>query len=411
MRERILRALGALFMPGGAVVAGTALVLATGALAPSYEALARVVPWAVLAMGLFIGLRFRRSRVVWASLVLVVAERALYYAAWGTGADAGPARTVFNAAALLIPVNLALVALLTEREVFHPRNLRIAALVGAEVAVTAVAALRPSWGAGRLLEVTVVDAAWMNALGLPQPALLAFTACGLVLLARYAAEPGPSRGGYVWALAATWGALALGSIGPGASLLLSAGVVALIISEAETSHVMAYYDDLTGLPGRRSLESYLEGLTGTYVAAMADVDRFKKFNDTYGHDVGDQVLRMVASALGRAGGGCRAFRYGGEEFTLLYPGRELDEVLPLLDVVRATIEESGFYLRDEERPEEKPEDPSSIPAPRERVKVTVSIGAAEGHAAEEEPADVLKAADEALYAAKRAGRNRVRRAD
>ncbi|MFO7769092.1 MAG: GGDEF domain-containing protein [bacterium] len=411
MRERFLRALVDLFMPGGAVVAGTALVLVSGVLAPSYEALARVVPWAVLAMGLFLGLRFGRSRVVWASLILVLAERALFYSAWGTGADAGAARTVFNAAALLIPVNLALAAAITEREVLHPRNLRIALVVAGEAVLTAAAALKPSWDLQRLLEATLVDAAWINALGLPQPALLASLVCGVLLLGRYAAEPGPSRGGYVWALAAAWGALALGSIGPGASLLLSAGVVALIISEAESSHVMAFYDELTGLPGRRALESFLEGLTGTYAAAMVDVDRFKEFNDTYGHDVGDQVLRMVASELGRAGGGCRAFRYGGEEFALLYPGRELDEVMPRLEMLRGSIEEAGFYLRDEDRPEEKPEDPSSVPSGRERVRVTVSIGAARGDAGTDDPGEVLKASDAALYRAKRGGRNRVSRAE
>lgn len=395
-------------MPGGAVVAATALILAAGVLAPSYEALARVVPWVVLALGLFLGFRFRRSRVVWACLVLILAERALYYAAWGTGADAGPARTVFNAAALLIPVNLALVALLTERDVLHPRNLRIAGLVGVEIVLTAAVAVMPSWDLHRSLEATLVDAAWINGLGLPQPALFAFLACGLLLLARYAMQPGPSRGGYLWALIAAWGALGLGSIGPGSSLLFSAGVVALIISEAETSHVMAFYDELTGLPGRRSLQDYLDGLTGPYVAAMVDVDRFKTFNDTYGHDVGDQVLKMVASRLAGAGGGSRAFRYGGEEFTLLYPGRQVEEVLPRLEMLRRAIEETGFFLRDDDRPERKPEDPTSISASRERVRVTVSIGAAQGDVSADEPEEVLKDADRALYAAKRGGRNRVR---
>jgi len=65
-----------------------------------------------------------------------------------------------------------------------------------------------------------------------------------------------------------------------------------------TSYRMAYHDDLTGLPGRRAMNEVLLQLGSRYAMAMVDVDHFKRFNDTYGHDVGDQVLRMVASRLG-----------------------------------------------------------------------------------------------------------------
>jgi diguanylate cyclase (GGDEF)-like protein len=74
-----------------------------------------------------------------------------------------------------------------------------------------------------------------------------------------------------------------------------------------------YIDELTGLQGRRSLNETLYNLGRKYAIAMIDVDHFKKFNDTYGHKTGDQVLKMIAYKLERISGGAKTFRYGGEE--------------------------------------------------------------------------------------------------
>src|SRR4029077_7824091 len=81
----------------------------------------------------------------------------------------------------------------------------------------------------------------------------------------------------------------------------------------------AFVDALTGLPNRRALDEALARLSGDYALAMVDVDHFKQFNDTHGHDAGDRVLRSVAQQL-RATRGGQAFRYGGEEFCLLFTG-------------------------------------------------------------------------------------------
>ena len=83
---------------------------------------------------------------------------------------------------------------------------------------------------------------------------------------------------------------------------------------------MAYDDELTGLPARRALNEALTRLRGVYTVAMVDIDHFKRFNDEHGHDVGDQLLRMVGARVGEVRGGGRAFRYGGEEFAVLFPG-------------------------------------------------------------------------------------------
>jgi GGDEF domain-containing protein len=173
---------------------------------------------------------------------------------------------------------------------------------------------------------------------------------------------------------------------------------------------MAFKDDLTGLPGRRALNEQLAKLGRNYTIAMMDVDHFKKFNDTYGHDIGDQVLKMVAAKIRRVTGGGKAYRYGGEEFTVLFSNRDVQYTLPHLEIVREEIANYAMKIRDDNRPEDdksgkgrrgtKKTDPST-------VSVTISIGVAQKEGANKTPEQVVKAADDALYRAKHGGRNKV----
>ena len=78
---------------------------------------------------------------------------------------------------------------------------------------------------------------------------------------------------------------------------------------------------------------------------VVDIDHFKSFNDTYGHDIGDHVLRMVAGKLAQVTGGGAAYRVGGEEFTVLFQGKGVHEVVPHLEILRTTIESSNFSVR------------------------------------------------------------------
>src|SRR4029077_13648145 len=86
-------------------------------------------------------------------------------------------------------------------------------------------------------------------------------------------------------------------------------------------------------------------LEDSYAVAVVDIDHFKKFNDTYGHETGDQVLRLVAAKLATVTGGGRAYRVGGEEFSILFPGKSVREVLPHLELLRSVIEGSQFHVR------------------------------------------------------------------
>ena len=186
---------------------------------------------------------------------------------------------------------------------------------------------------------------------------------------------------------------------------------ALGVAVIERSHWIAYHDELTALPGRRAFNEALAGVGRLYSIAVVDVDHFKKFNDTFGHDTGDQVLRNVASHLARMSKG-KGFRCGGEEFAIVYDGLPAEDALIEAEKVRRSIEEDVFVARGPARStRSRTERRVNAKVSRRRkaveTNVTVSIGVAASQGDTDDPQEVVKAADRALYTAKEQGRNRV----
>lgn len=195
------------------------------------------------------------------------------------------------------------------------------------------------------------------------------------------------------------------------AVLVSALAVIYLFTILIDSYFLAYRDELTGLASRRALYNLVLSLGRKYTVAMLDIDHFKKFNDTYGHDVGDQVLKLVAAKLGKVTGGGKVFRYGGEEFTIVFPRKDAETVLYDLEDVREAIEEYRIVLRDDSRKKEtktqsKAKRNQSKNAAKKTVSVTISIGVAERLSGESFDQS-MKRADEALYRAKKKGRNQV----
>jgi GGDEF domain-containing protein len=190
------------------------------------------------------------------------------------------------------------------------------------------------------------------------------------------------------------------------SLFSSLIAGALLVTLLFNSHDLAFLDELTGLPGRRALMNELKHCGKHYCVVMADIDHFKKFNDTHGHDTGDDVLRIVAQELGKVQGG-KAFRYGGEEFTLLFKRKLAKEADPFVETLRHNIADYPLIIRDtKNRPktQNKKNINAKINTKKNQVQVTVSFGIAQ-RLPEQKPADVMKSADQALYRAKEQGRN------
>lgn len=189
-------------------------------------------------------------------------------------------------------------------------------------------------------------------------------------------------------------------------LAMSALPLFFVISILIESHNMAFKDELTGIKGRRALMQSIPALGKRYTVVMSDVDKFKNFNDTYGHETGDQVLKLVAAKLEAVGGGGKAYRYGGEEFTLVFPYKTAEEALPYVEAVRMAIASYNIVLRDNERDMKTVEDRGADDVKsKTTVRVTSSFGVAEKTEGMESFGEALKAADIALYQAKNNGRN------
>jgi len=407
MAARPLRSFISSFAPGGLLVLATALLLQQGLLNESLTALVHVYPSMVAAAGLFLGLRFNRSRFVFALLVLAVADRALMHYAGGGAATEGVGRLVYNAVSLVLPLNLVAFSLLRERGLLTLWGIWRLCLLLLQISTACMVCWYLYPEVDRWLDYTILDLPALTNLRFAQPAMIVSAGSFLVLAARSLRRRGAMESGFLWALVSCLFALAMDGPAEDATIFFSTGGLVLVISLIESSHIMAFRDELTGLPGRRALNEALLRLGSRYTVAMVDVDFFKKFNDCYGHDVGDQVLKMVAARLNDVSGGGKAFRYGGEEFAVIFPGRSSDQAVPHLESLRKSVERSSFRVRGRKRPRKKPVAPLAGSGSRDRAAVTVSIGVAERDDRCPSWEQVVQAADKALYRAKQTGRNRI----
>ncbi|PYX30463.1 MAG: hypothetical protein DMG80_12045 [Acidobacteria bacterium] len=395
-------------VPGG-------LLLAVSAALVNSSLLGRVAPslgfyyFAVFAAGVALAWRFNSSRVLFSLVVLLLAHRAVEFFSLGK-IHTGPGRTAAILAALLIPLNYIALAFMRERGL-------------------TIAGIAPRFGMLFLQSVAVavlcrpensrVVSSPASANTLPVWTLVSFLAAAVVLLVRFIQTRKPIETGFLWSLAAVFLWLDFAPVGKAADADVAAAALILAASLIETSYVLAYHDELTGIRGRRAFNEALLSLDERYAIAIVDIDHFKTFNDTYGHDTGDQVLRMVASRLGEVGGGGQAFRCGGEEFAILFRNASARDALEHLDALRQTIQTSLFRFRGSERrnearsgePERRKPGRKKAGAvlmqPAGDLSVTVSIGVAEPSTRYRQPEQVIHAADQALYRAKHNGRNRV----
>jgi diguanylate cyclase (GGDEF)-like protein len=261
---------------------------------------------------------------------------------------------------------------------------------------------------------------------------LSFVAATAVFVRLFFQTRKPIEPGFAWSTAAVFMWLQFAPAGKAADAYVATAALILGASLIETSYVLAYHDELTGIHGRRAFNEALLSLDQQYAIAIVDIDHFKKFNDTYGHDVGDQVLCMVAKRLSQVGGDGQAFRCGGEEFAIVFRNTSAKEAFEHLDSLRQVIEKSTFQVRGSERRAERRAEKRSDPQNElrtggsdrrkptrkktasaspsqspDRLSVNVSIGVAEPSTRYRQPEQVIQAADQALYRAKNKGRNRV----
>ncbi len=339
------------------------------------------------ADGLWVGafllaLGFRRNRYALAlsALMLPLLLPASVHPGIGLGA-----------AALLLAI-----AVLPEPPV---RSWRALLLLGSCAAIAAL----PHWAPGVLLQLDGLareTPAFSPALGWASWLVLVAAA---VVLARWARRGMPLD--LYFALALAPAVIALSQSPPHSARAWLAGTAtAFALAVLYGAFRMAFIDALTGLPNRRALDERLARSAGKISIAMVDVDHFKRFNDRYGHESGDRVLKVVARQLRRCRGG-GAYRYGGEEFAIVFEGRQVEGASDALEALRGAIEASRVRLG-------RVASTKRAQAVRKgehegEVGVTVSIGLAERDPGHRTTSSVVDAADKALYRSKQRGRNRL----
>lgn len=382
---------------------GATVLLQSAYLREPVASSAPVYSWVIFPIGVLLGWRFQRSQLVVALAVLFAAERAIAQFP-GIGPSAMVGGVVYSAVAMLLPLDLAAIAWLSERTMSTWQGRIVeGAIILQPLAIALL--LRP--------ELTSVAETMQQGFRpggvyltrIPTIALLAFLVAIAATALRFVFRRTVIQASLAWALLAAL--LGLHNTGPATTVYLATGGLVLIVSLIETSHRMAFSDELTGLPSRRALTDALMRLPETYTIAMIDIDHFKKLNDEFGHAAGDQVLRMIGSTLTRTEGDGRPFRYGGEEFAVLFPGKAVEDALPYLEDLREAIEASSFTVRGGNRPKVRPDKPARGTGGRRRIEITVSIGVAGSEEVGGEPDEVIREADQALYRAKRTGRNRI----
>ena len=388
------------------------------------------VPYIIFALGFVMGWRYANAGMILATLALTLTYFGLeFFRSSDLPREVSQSQSVIYALAFLLPLNLAFYSTLTKRRLFTSVGVFAMVFLASQVFTVIVfcypqsrpslqfmakiKSLSPSIaekfdGISQWLATALSDHFFFNLKIMPSSAVLASSLAIFFVLMLFVKYNDIRIGGFLFTIIAAMLGITTKSSEPAVIFYFIAAGLIMVVTAVEASFTMAYIDELTGLPGRRSLNETMLNLGRKYVIAMIDVDRFKKFNDTYGHKTGDQVLKMIAARLGKISGGAKTFRYGGEEFTAIFSGKNVEEALAHVEDFREAVASPPFVIRSTERPKKRKLDRSKKKASdRKQVTVTVSIGLAPSDREMTDPEKVIKAADKKLYKAKKGGRNRT----
>jgi len=350
---------------------------------------------AIIVVGLSI--RFSRSSVFFYVLLVVIANVVLRFGWASTPLG-------YGLLSIFLPLLLLVLTVLPDRGIFSIKAIPAYVILLLVVAFSVIVVMTsPAW-ATHIVLTDWLPNQYFDWTGQSQTVLIISFATLYILLTLCILNPSLHMSAGFGVLFMLIAELHFGDHRSSLNVFGSAALLMCLYAIMQETWRMAYLDELTGLPGRRSLSEKFRKISGLYTVAMLDVDHFKKFNDTYGHDVGDAVLRMIAAKMSKVSGGGQPYRYGGEEFSIVFSGKKSQEAVRHLEALREEIANKPFIIRRAGRRDSgKP----VVPASNNSVTVTVSIGFADSGGNKTSPWDVLKLSDKALYRAKGKGRNCV----
>jgi GGDEF domain-containing protein len=357
-------------------------------------------PLLVFAGGVLLGIATGRGRLVLGLMVLALTMAALIN--FGS-------HTTFRAVALLLPLNLGVIAWLGETRALSARGASwLGVILLQAAAVALVEFLQPAALAASLdRPLVAVDASpWIS---LPQVAIFAFAAMLGAHLARSVRRRRPLPAGAIWALVASFLALdTAGSGGPADLHFATAGMLLALGTVLESPPVV-HLDDVTGLPASLEFNKMVRRLPRRYALACVEIDEFTTYRDEHGPEVGKKLMRLVAAALTKVGGGGRVFYLMRErEFVVVFRRTSVQAAARHLDAVRRAVEAKTLDVSVHKQPSAGGKTAGKAPVVVERtVAATISAGVAEPHSRGADPFKVLRAAEHALENARRSGMNRI----
>ena len=211
-----------------------------------------------------------------------------------------------------------------------------------------------SLGFGAFLEYSSINWPLLEGIPLSQLALAAFGITFTYYLLLYIRTRGVIERSFCWALISIFYALALSKVGPASSIYFSTAGLVLVTAVIENIYIEGFQDELTDLPTRKSMLGILSQLDRGYTVALIEVDNFNRLRENHGRGVSKEVLRSVGSKLTTAAGGAKPFRYGSEQFAVVFPGMFLSDALPLMEELRQTIKKPGPILTGQKSARKKP---------------------------------------------------------
>ena len=344
-----------------------------------------------------LSIHFNRSQVFFYAVLVIITNIVL-------GLELATTELRYALLSGLIPLLLLVLTVLPDRGIFSIRAIPAHATVALAIIFSLIAtSMFPQW----LTSIFLTDwlpARYFDWTQQSQSVLFISLFSFISMLVLYFLHPSPHMSAGLGVLIILMTQLHFGAADRSLNVFSSIALLMCLYAVLQESWRMAYLDELTELPARRALREKFQKMSGTYTVAMVDVDHFKKFNDTYGHDTGDAVLRMIATKLSKVTGGGSSYRYGGEEFSVVFTGKNSEDARPHLETLRQAIANSPFVIN---RASRRKSDKKIKTRKNKTVSVTVSIGVADSKSKTSTSWDVLKLSDKALYRAKAKGRNCV----
>ena len=409
MLSLIWKSILAVLFPGGLI-----FLIAIGFLRPQglpiwLQQPIAALPYIVLTFGLVFGWYFASSRMILSLLVLALADRAMVLFPSTDADQAALSQTIVAISAFLVPLNLLAFSILKEDSLTTLRGLTRILFVLVQPVLLFWLCLPDQHDLASSFTREYVPSLYTEWTPIPQPALFAFATALLLHFIRFVLRRDPLEGGAIWALVAIFVAYHTSHYGWQPTNFFMAGGLILFVTLFQSFYQQTYRDELTGIPGRLAYEEAVGQLGNRFSVAVISIDQLTQYANIHGKSVSQQILKLVAPRVHAACSGGQIFRTTGEELTVLFPGKSTTEAMSTLETVRKTTEAINLILRGPDRVWQKERVTQKTGSRDRALPITLSIGVAEKVSDSATLTLVIKSAYRALYEAKGAGGNVVKR--